>query len=211
MHSKPDLSKLQRSVEWALRNELPSAELVRMLRPLVNATEPATPSGCHARLQLAEHLLLAKADTSSAWQACSLLRSVVQASRDPEQLRRAHGARGLALSVLGHLRSARAAYREALAIDPSDPVCAHNLGHLESVHFGAHHSALRWLRVAHLGLPGDPEIAASLAHALCRAGYEERALRVLRRSSVDADRARQLVRSWSTRSVTPPVAVQIAP
>lgn len=170
-----------------------------MLRPLVNATDPTTPSGCRARLQLAEHLLLAHPDPASAWCASVLLRSVVHVSRDSEQLRRAHGARGLSLSLLGHFRAARAAYREALAIDPTDPVCAHNLGHLESVHFGAHHSALRWLRVAHLGLPRDPEIAASLAHALCRAGHSERALRVLLRNSVDASRARELVQSWSAR------------
>ncbi len=196
MPNTVDLPRLVRSVEWALRNDLPSAELVRMLRPLVKATPATTPNGCRARLQLAEHLLLADPDQAAAWEACLLARRVLEVSVDADQRRRAHGALGLAFTVLGQLRAAKSAYLDALGMDPSDPVCAHNLGHLEATHFGAPSNALRWLRVAHRQLPDNVEIAASLAQVLTQLGETERARRCLERVLGDEERSCALVAQW---------------
>lgn len=190
-----DVVRLERSLAWALKHELPSRELVRLLRPLVQATAVASASGRLARLQLAEQLLRSAPDRAAAWEAALLAKSVLAYANHEDIRRRALGVRGLASTVLGFLRAARRAYKEALASDPSDPICAHNLGHLEIVHFGALARGLHWLRVAHAELPDDPEIAGSLAHALCLAGRREGARAVLSRALGD-ERAEQLLDSW---------------
>ncbi len=197
MATTVDLPRLVRSLEWGLRNDLPSAELVRMLRPLVKATSATTANGCRARLQLAEHLLADAPDTAAAWEACLLARTVLEASAEFDQRRRAHGALGLAFTLLGQLRAARGAYLDALAMDPTDPVCAHNLGHLEATQFGSLHNALRWLRVAHLQLPDEPEIAASLARVQVQLGDPARARRTLERVLGDAERSAAWVSEWA--------------
>lgn len=194
-----DLARLERSLDWALRNELPHAELVRMLRPLVRATHAKTEQGCRARLQLAEHLLLSHAPQQAkraAWEALGLIRAVLDHSTDLEFTRRAQGARGLAFSLLGHFKAARRAYLRALAIDPGDPVCAHNLGHLEVV-LGTPARGLRWLEAAQRALPADREVAASLGHALLRLGRVAEARSVLRRVCDDARQVDRWLKSWA--------------
>jgi len=195
-----DVGRLERSLEWGLRNDLPSAELVRMLRPLVKATDGATTSGALARLRLAEQLLLA--DPRSAWEALVLLRGVLDVSTNRELTRRALTARGLALTIMGHYRAARAAYVRALWIDPFEPVCAHNLGHLLIVKFGALDAGIRWLEVAHQSLPDDAEIVASLAHALTLSGAPERARRLLERC-VGPSSAQMHIDDWSKALARP--------
>jgi tetratricopeptide (TPR) repeat protein len=192
-----DVARLERSLNWALRNSLPHQELVRMLRPLVRATSVANEQGRSARLQLAEHLLLAPPTPSAAWHAALLARAVLAHATELEQRRRAFGAAGLAWTLLGQYRAARTAYLQALAIDPSDPVCAHNLGHLEAVVFDAPGRGLRWLRTAQAGLPEDPEVAASLAHALLKTGDEARARRVLEKALGDPELARTRLQRWA--------------
>jgi tetratricopeptide (TPR) repeat protein len=194
-----DVARLERSLDWALRNELPHAELVRMLRPLVRATVAMTEGGCRARLQLAEHLLLSHKTEDAkraAWEALSLAKAVISHSTELEFIQRAQGAQGLACTLLGHFNAARRAYLRALAIDPADPVCAHNLGHLEVV-LGAPARGLRWLRAAHRALPEDLEIAASLGHALVRLGRVSEARGVLQRVCRDACQVDGWLKSWA--------------
>jgi Flp pilus assembly protein TadD len=172
-----------------------------MLRPLVNATPPDSANGCLARLQLAECLLRAPPRVGTEWEAAVLARAVLASATEAEHMRRAHGALGLALTLLGHYRAARSAYARALAEGPNDPICAHNLGHLEVAVFGRLRAGLRWLQIAHRALPENAEIAASLARALILDGQAERARALLTKSVDGADRARELMESWAEQAV----------
>jgi tetratricopeptide (TPR) repeat protein len=194
--AKVDLARLQRSLDWGLEHSLSDRELVSMLRPLVRATRAESAQGVLSRLHLAERLLRAQPTLRSAWEAATLCRCVLTHSADSGEQARAHGALGLSYTLLGQLKAARAAYRQALRLEPSDPVVAHNLGHLEVVHFGRVASGLKWLALAHRVLPDEPEITASLAHALARDGDREQALRVLSRVCPDPSEAEARVQRW---------------
>ncbi len=183
-------------MDWALRNQRPSSELIQMLRPLVRATAPASPSGLLARLQLAERLVEVGQQRSHAWEAVILGRAVVQGSADPDLQRRGFGVQGLGLTMLGHYRLARSAYLSALSLEPCDPVCAHNLGHLEVTKFQAYDSGVRWLRIAYAHLPDCREIAASLAHALLLCGQRPRAEALLNRILGSHSEAHSLMARW---------------
>ncbi|HEX2730676.1 MAG TPA: tetratricopeptide repeat protein [Polyangiaceae bacterium] len=202
MTSKLDVARLQRSLAWGLQNEVSDRELVMMLRPLVRATSAASIEGWACRVQLAERLLRHSPTRASAWEAANLARAVL-AQCPPgdldaaEFVARAFAVQGLALTVLGHYRAARSAYRRALALDPVEPVTAHNLGHLEVVCLGRPRSGLYWLQVAQRQLPDDPEVAASLAHALVAVGQLEAARKVLARLIDDEERIAQLLASWA--------------
>jgi tetratricopeptide (TPR) repeat protein len=198
--AKVDLVRLQRSFDWALAHSVCDRELVLMLRPLVRATGAETPQGRAARLHLAERVLRTKPNTRSAWEAAILSRSVLEHARQADEHARAWGALGLAYTLLGQLRAAQSAYRLALRWDPSEPVTAHNLGHLEVVHLGRLASGLRWLEMAHRALPSDPEISASLAHALVRNGQLARARRVLSAVFAEPHEAESWLTQWTVGS-----------
>lgn len=213
MSNNVDLPKLQRSLDWALENQLPKAELVAMLRPLVQHTSLATSRGQLSRVQLAENLLLVSHPTPLAaqaahWEAASLLHRLLRALEEssdggPERvslLARALGAFGLACTFLEHYRLAKRAYVGALKAHPSDAVVAHNLGHLLAVKLGAPLAGLYWLQRAHSCLPDNVEIAASLAHALVRTRQGERAAAILARVLNDSGRANDLVTQWMRES-----------
>jgi Flp pilus assembly protein TadD len=106
----------------------------------------------------------------------------------------------LALTVLGHYRLARTCYISALALEPSDPVCAHNLGHLEVTQFNAFESGLRWLRIAYAHLPDCREIGASLAHAMVLAGQRPRAEALLQRTLGSHAAAHAMIARWSSET-----------
>jgi Flp pilus assembly protein TadD len=127
------------------------------------------------------------------WRAARLAAEALRQGTDEET----HVTLGIALTVLGHYRAARAAYRRGLAHHPASVSILHNLGHLLDVAFERPDAALPYLRAANALLPGEPELAASYAHALGRVGQVERARSVLREALGVADgRADRLLDEW---------------
>jgi hypothetical protein len=164
--------RLERSIHHAIEQNFEPHELRPMVERLAQITPPGSLPWAFATCKLAELLV----DTHP-WRAASLARLV--ARRLPEH-HFSRGLLGLALTVLGHYRSAAGAYREALALAPEDPWYAHNLGHLLDVSLGDPREGVYWLRVAYRVEP-HVEIAASLAQALGHVGRAKEGLRVLRR------------------------------
>jgi Flp pilus assembly protein TadD len=145
---------------------------VDLLVRLARSADSGGDAWVFAHRQLAEI-----AAPNDPWRAAILARRVVRARPDD-----AHGwaLLGLACSLLGHTRAATAAYEDALARQPDNPYYAHNLGHLYDVGLNRFDDALRWLARAVALAPDDPEIAASYAHALARAGRVPEARRIMR-------------------------------
>lgn len=169
----PDVPRLRRSIEWAVRHALPPAELLTMVESLASAAPTGTPDWIYAQRQLAE--LLVEPDP---WRATVTARLVAKHAPDDDG---AYAVQGLALTLLGHYRVAAQAYRAALALAPDNPWYAHNLGHLLDVALSRPRDALPLLRQAFQMEP-HPEIASSLAHALGRTGRVAEATTLLKRS-----------------------------
>lgn len=170
-----------------------------MLRPLVAHTAAHETRGRLVRLELAERLLLTPKAPSKAWEVAALAREVLKHESDAVTRARAHGALGLAMTLLGHYRVARRAYFRGLSDDPSHPVLAHNLGHLMATVFDDPLGGCHWLQAAFRSLPDDREVAASYAHALTLAGLSDRAMAVLCQTESRA-RAQRLVAQWQSKT-----------
>jgi len=145
---------------------------------LVRLAREATAGG-EAWLFAHRHLAEIAAHTDP-WRAALLARRVVRERPDDAH---AWALLGLACSLLGHTHAATSAYERALARTPDNPYYAHNLGHLYDVGLDRIDDAIRWLARAVAQAPGDPEIAASYAHALARGGRMPEARRVLRHAA----------------------------
>jgi Tfp pilus assembly protein PilF len=196
------VQRLERCVRWALRRGVPACELIPMLRPLIGCTLPTETEGRAARLQLGHQLLRLPEPKAHAWEAAAIARSTLAGELTPCDRAEALGIVGIALTVLGHYRTARASYASALTFDPDNPVLAHNLGHLLCTRLGDPSGALPWLRKAHRLLREDPEVTASYAHGLCKVGQVARATKLLttalgklRHPTPDLA-AQSLVHSW---------------
>lgn len=150
-------------------------EATELLVRLAREAHPGGDAWVFAHRQLAE--LAADRDP---WRAALLARRVIAERPDDAH---AWAVLGLACSLLGHTRAATSAYEQALARTPDNPYYAHNLGHLYDVGLDRIDDAIRWLARAVARAPGDPEIAASYAHALARAGRMPEARRVLRHAT----------------------------
>jgi tetratricopeptide (TPR) repeat protein len=156
---------LLRRVEEAV-----GAEGVRLTPLLVQLARVAPP---HSRAWAYAHSLLAeRLVATEPWRASLLARRAVEASPDDDL---GWGVLGLAQSLLGNPGYAVAAYRRALDLVPHNPWYAHNLGHLYDVALHRPEEAIGWLRRAHRALPDHPDVVASYAHALVRAGEPRRA------------------------------------
>lgn len=173
------VKRLDRCVRWALRHNVPTTELISMLRPLVSCTHPHEAEGRAARLQLGHQLLQLPDPTSHAWEAATLARATLPCESDPIYRAEALGIVGIALTVLGHYRAAQTAYEQGLDAEPDNPVLAHNLGHLLCTRLADPSGALPWLRKAYRLLPDDAEVMASYAHGLWKLGHTARATRLL--------------------------------
>ncbi len=169
-HRAEDEQDLLSEAERAVRSG--DAGAVDLLVRLARSAEPDGDAWVFAHRQLAE-----VAAPDDPWRAAVLARRVVRARPDD-----AHGWALLALScsLLGHTRAATSAYENALARQPDNPYYAHNLGHLYDVGLDRFDDAVRWLARAVALAPDDPEIAASYAHALARAGRVPEARRIIR-------------------------------
>ena len=175
-------------IQWALAHELPCSELVPMLDKLHSHAEPGSRAALFAKRKLAE-LLVQK----NPWRSALLARQLLEAEPDE----RTWGLLGLAQTLLGNYRAAARAYRQAMALAPDFPMCAHNLGHLLDVALNRPRDALRYLEQAYRAFPNEPEIASSFAHALARAGDHERARTILAEAlNGDAHAADGLLGEW---------------
>lgn len=166
-----------------------------MLQRLAKAATPRSEYFIYAQRNLAELLV-----RRSPFRAARLARSVL-AVRDDD---RAYAVLGLSHMLMGNFRSAEKAYRSALALVPHCPWYAHNLGHLLDVGLSRPHEALSFLRIARRGLPHEPEIASSLAHALLRAGQRAEAEKELTSALSDATEARELIDEWAKQESSSP-------
>lgn len=173
------VKRLDRCVRWALGRNVPTTELISMLRPLVACTHAHEAEGRASRLQLGHQLLQLPHPANHAWEAATLARATLASESAPADRAEALGIVGIALTVLGHYHAARAAYDEALDAEPDHPVLAHNLGHLLCTRLGDPSGALPWLRKAYRLLPDDPEVMASYAHGLWKRGHSARATKLL--------------------------------
>lgn len=185
-----DLERLQSDVEWALARGLGPRDLVPMLERLRQHAPRGSAAACFAATELAGVLL-----RTSPWRSAVLAREVLR----HEDTDRAWAVLGLALTVLGHYRSAKRAFSKALAHSPQCSSYAHNLGHLLDAALGCPQDALPWLSKAHAARPGDEEIAASYAHALVGVGRTDDARRVLEAAlGTYKHAADAIIRRWAT-------------
>lgn len=188
---------LYADVEWALAQGLPERELIAMLQRLAKAAAPRSEYFIYAQRNLAELLV-----RRSPFRAARLAQSVLSVRDDD----RAFAVLGLSHMLMGNYKSAEKAYRSALALLPHCPWYAHNLGHLLDVGLGRPEEALAFLRIARRGLPHEPEIASSHAHALLRSGDRAGAERELRVAVSDEREARGLLDQWAKEEPSPPVS-----
>jgi predicted Zn-dependent protease len=191
-----DVDQLARDVEWAIDHRLPAREQVAMLNKLLAHSEPGSVHQSFARGKLAELLL-----ESDPWRSARLAHEQLAVYRDDDRM---WAVLGLAHTLLGNLRSAARAYREALALSPYCALYAHNLGHLLDAGLDRPNEALSLLRRAFTDLAHEPEVAGSYAHALLRCGQPDEARRVLTLGLGGDERAAEaLLADW----LNPKVAV----
>lgn len=178
-------------IEWALAHELPSRDLVPMLKKLLKHAERQSRAAVFAKRKLAELIV-----QDEPWRAALLVKELLELGPDE----RLWALLGLAQTLLGNYRAAARAYRQAMAITPDFPVCAHNLGHLLDVALDRPHDALKYLRRAHLALGDEVEIASSYAHALLRVGKLEQARSVLMIAlQRDTEAVERVLSGWRER------------
>jgi tetratricopeptide (TPR) repeat protein len=196
--------RVGRALGYARRSNLSPRAHVDLLRALVRHSEPETRSGACGRLLLAQRLLagepsLGPLTRSRAWECARLCRDALQGDLNQRERALVFALAGLAYSALDCYRAARHAYYRAVREDPSDPIIAHNLGHLLAARFDDPKAALRWLKQAYRQLPGEPEIAASYAHVLATLGERDLAVDVLSVALGSRPRARGTIDAWISR------------
>lgn len=188
------VDRLYTDIEWALSQGLPQTDLVFMLERLAKEAPPHTQHYVYAKRQLAELLV-----RHHPFRAARLAQDVL--AQQPDD--RASAVLGLSHMILGNYRLAEKAYRQALRMVPHCPWYAHNLGHLLDAALDRPEDALRYLLLARRGLPQEPEIASSYAHALLRAGKPDEAKRqLLIAVDQDHERAAQILDRWTEPSET---------
>jgi Flp pilus assembly protein TadD len=160
---------LLRDVEQAL--DVQSVRLMPRLLRLARHAEQGSAPWAYAHRLLAERTM-----ERDPWTASLFARRAARAQPDDDV---AWALLGLAQSLLGHHRYAARAYRRALAIAPHNPRYAHNLGHLLDVGLERPRAALPLLERAFRALEHEPEVRASYAHALVRAGEVSAARRLM--------------------------------
>jgi Tfp pilus assembly protein PilF len=172
--TRAEAKRLRRNVEWALQRALDPSTVLPMLHRLSRVAEDGSDESIYAQRRLAELL----AD-HHPWRAALSARRVLAVRPDDDG---AWAILALCHAVLGNFRCAVSAYRRALALSPVNAAYAHNLGHILDVALDRPREAVPCLRAAYELGGRRTEVAASLVHALGRAGEMEEARRVSRRA-----------------------------
>ena len=201
MPNAGDAERLENQVANAVASRVSAQELIPVLAELLDQAAPGSELAVDMHLQLAELRV-----ETEPWKAALHAKSVLK-DRDDEH---AWAVLGLAHSLLKSYKSARRAYTEALRLAPDCPSYSHNLGHLLDVMFGEPALAIEHLRRAHRLAPAEPEIAASLAHALLRSGYRPEALSTLAAAIDNPVRAEKLLNEWEAAPARPSAAAPLA-
>lgn len=187
------IDRMYADVEWALSQGLPRSEVVPMLERLMREAEPHSLHSNYAKRQLAELVV-----QQEPFRAARLASDVLEQQKDDD---RAYAVLGLACLLMGHYRKAEQAYRSALALVPHCPWYAHNLGHLLDVALSRPAEALPWLELSERGMPQEPEVKSSLAHALFRLGRQQEAdAKLLLAVHGDQSRAEDMMNEWREKS-----------
>jgi len=189
--SSARLDRLTRSVLWALDHSLPESELIPMLEQLLSLAPR-----CSRQSSLAKHHLARLIVADQPWRAARLATELLADASDLEAADANWAIVGMAQTVMGNYRSARRAHRNALALAPEAPSHLHNLGHLLDMAFDRPGEALPYLRAAYQGVPNEPEVASSYAHALARAGRVAQARQILSLALGSAEDASSLIERW---------------
>jgi tetratricopeptide (TPR) repeat protein len=172
MGIKADAASLRKVVEEALAATPPPSRVLPLLRRLAQHAALGSEEYAFAHGHLAELLL-----EQSPWRASLHARRVLQVNASEH---RAWATLALAQTLLRHFRYARHAYLRALAICPDNPWYAHNLGHVLDAALGQPLLALPFLAKAYAQCGQHPDVIASYAHALAKAGRVPEAKEVLR-------------------------------
>ena len=167
------IERLRREVEQALAEGEDADRTLSLLARLARAAPSGSDDWIFAHRHLAE-----RGVEREPWRASLFARRVLCLHPEDDG---AWAVLGLAQSLLGNYRYAVRSYRRALALAPHNPWYAHNLGHLLDCALDRPEDALPLLSWATEAQPGEPEIAASYAHALARSGRVGQAKKVLRR------------------------------
>lgn len=194
------VERLQRGVEWALAQGLGARDLVPMLERLLAHAPRGSAAWHFGTVRLAEVLV-----RTAPWRAALLARRALRL----EESAQSWGVLALAQTLLGNYRAACRAYRKALALVHDSPEYAHNLGHLLDVALDRPKDAIPYLRAAHKAVPNEPELAASLAHALARAGRIDEARSLLVESDFSPEAAQDWINDWL--SASPPGSLPSSP
>jgi hypothetical protein len=198
--TQPESERLRRDVEGALLRAMDPSDVLPMLHRLSRTATPGSEESVFAHRQLAELLI-----ERHPWRAALHARRVLAMHPGDD---RGWAILGACQAMLGHYRFAVAAYRRALENAPENPSYAHNLGHLLDVALERPRDALPWLRLAFAAHEECAEAAASLSHALGRAGEVEEAKRVLEGSpSRGASREHAALRKWLDQGAPPKKAL----
>lgn len=139
----------------------------RFVEPLLNRILRLAPEGDPHRL-FAHRYLAELCLEDDPWNAALHLRKVLAVYPHDDGVQ---SLAALAHALLGHYRTAVAAYRRALQRAPKNPWYHHNLGHIIDVALDRPEQALQHLEFAYQAAdPAEHEIAASYAHCLARCG-----------------------------------------
>jgi Flp pilus assembly protein TadD len=174
---------------------LPETELIPMLEQLLSLAPTRSQQS-----RLAKHHLARLIVADQPWRAARLATELLADANDLETTDTNWAVLGMAQTVMGNYRSARRAHQNALALAPGAPSHLHNLGHLLDMAFNRPGEALRYLRAAYDGVPDEPEVASSYAHALARTGRIAQARQILSLALGSAEDASALIARWLGQS-----------
>jgi|HubBroStandDraft_6_1064221.scaffolds.fasta_scaffold33950_2 tetratricopeptide (TPR) repeat protein len=166
--------ELRQQIEATLASAVDPHDALPLLHRLARMAREGSDESLFANSQLAELLV-----ERHPWRAALCARRALAHHPDDD---RGWATFALCQTLLGNYKVAVAAYRRAVAVAPSNPWYAHNLGHLLDVALGRTSEAELWLKRAYRRAADSAEVCASYAHALARMGRLADARKVLTRA-----------------------------
>jgi Flp pilus assembly protein TadD len=166
--------ELRQQIEATLARAVDPHDALPLLHRLARTAREGSDESLFANSLLAELLV-----ERHPWRAALCARRALAHHPDDD---RGWATFALCQTLLGNYKVAVAAYRRAVAVAPTNPWYAHNLGHLLDVALGRTPEAELWLKRAYRRASDSLEVCASYAHALARLGRLAEARKVLTRA-----------------------------